>query len=185
MWFFHIFAPVYTTSQHEKIRIYRRNHQLTKIENMELNKEYIQIIVDTTNTRNSDYETLKGKVVDKVGFVNCGTYDNQMLVIIFSDKTFIAFGPEYNDTVPFSGEPTIINRYKKKPKTINNGDYRCHSFVDTKGKLRFDQWIDTLRDLGLWIFTDEDAKEIMDARAKYEEEREYQNYLRLKEKFEK
>jgi hypothetical protein len=151
---------------------------------MELNKEYTQINVNNFSGHNKDYNSLSGKVIDKVGFTNCGDYDCQMLVITFTDKTFIAVGPDYNDDECRKDEPKLENQYIPDPRCLNNGDYHCHSWTDPDGKLHFEEWIDILRDLGLWIFTDEDAKAIMDRNAKAEEEREYQNYLRLKKKFE-
>lgn len=151
---------------------------------MELNKEYTQINVNNFSGYNKDYNALSGKIIDKVGFTNCGGYDCQMLVITFTDKTFIAVGPDYNDDECRKDEPKLDNQYIYDPKCLNNGDYRYHSWTDSDGKLHFEEWIDMLRDLGLWIFTDEDAKAIIGRNTKAEEEREYQNYLRLKKKFE-
>ena len=148
---------------------------------MELNKEYTQISV---NTFNGDYSALKGKVIDKVAFTNKGSYDCQMLIIIFTDKTFIAVGPDYNDLERWKDEPTIGNYYVDDPRCINGGDFSVHSWTANDGKLRFEEWINILRDFGIWIFNEDDAKAIMEQKAKEEEEREYRTYLRLKEKFE-
>ena len=152
---------------------------------MELNKEYKQILVRDFSGHNKDYEALKGKVVDKVAFYNRGDYGQQMFIITFTDKTFVAVGPEYNDSEMYKDEPKIENQYIHDPMVLNGGDYRCHCWVDDKGALHFDEWIDILRDLGIWNFNDDDAKAIMDKKKQEEEDREYQNYLRLKEKFEK
>lgn len=151
---------------------------------MELNKEYKQINVHNFSGYNKDYNALKGKVVDKVGFYNRGEYDEQLFIITFTDKTFVAVGTEYNDSEGRKDEPLLENLYIYAPMCLNGGDYRCHSWVDDTGKLRFDEWIDILRDLGIWKFTDEDAKAIMDKKQKDEEDWEYRNYLRLKEKYE-
>lgn len=70
------------------------------------------------------------------------------------------------------------------PQNVNNGDYSVHSHVDDKGNVTFEEWINILRDLGIWQFTDVDALEIIEKKQKEEEEREYKNYLRLKKKFE-
>lgn len=152
---------------------------------MELNKEYKQINVDNFSGYHKNYDVLKGKVVDKVAFYNRGNYDEQMFIITFTDKTFIAIEPDYNDTDNHKDEPMLTNKYIHHPKCLNGGDYRVHSWTNIEGKLCFDEWINILRDLGIWIFNEDDAKAIMEQKAKEEEEREYRSYLRLKEKFEK
>jgi hypothetical protein len=151
---------------------------------MDFNKEYKQISVHKFSGHNKDYDFLKGKVVDKVAFNNYGDYDGQLFIITFTDKTFVAVGPDYNDSETRKDEPKIENQFIMAPQCFNSGDFRCHSWTNSEGKLCFDEFITILRDLGIWEFTNEDAKAIMDQKAKDEEEREYQQYLRLKAKFE-
>lgn len=143
---------------------------------MDINEEYRQISVNELS-----YDFLKGKIVDKVAFVNRGSYEYQMLIITFTDNTFLAVGPNYND----SNEPGLADQWIEAPQCFDGGDYSLHSWVDNEGKLRFEDWIEALRSLGIWKFTNEDAKDIMEKKAKEYEDREYRNYLRLKEKFEK
>lgn len=152
---------------------------------MNINKEYKQISVNEFSGYHTDHDYLKGKVVDKVAFVNSENYDCQMFIITFTDKTFLAVGPDYDDREGYSNEPRLDNQWITAPQCINGGDYSLHSWVDSEGKLRFEDWIEALRSLGIWKFTDEDAKDIMEKKAKKEEDREYRNYLRLKAKFEK
>jgi hypothetical protein len=151
---------------------------------MDINKEYKQIPVTSFSGYRKDINFLQGKVVDKVGFTNRGSCDENMFIITFTDKTYIAIGADYNESEFHSDEPILDNKHISPPQCMNGGDYRCHSWVDSSGKLQFDEWINLLRECGIWEFTDEDAQAVMDMKAKDELEREYQNYLRLKKKFE-
>lgn len=143
-------------------------------------KEYKQIIVSSLK----DYEELKGKIVDKVAFSNLGDYNEQMFIITFTDKTYVAVGTDYNDWEQYSREPKLKDYYVHNPKQINNGDFRNHIWVDSEGGLHFDRWIQILIDLGLWNFTMEDAQKIIEEHNADKEKKEYEEYLRLKEKFE-
>lgn len=53
--------------------------------------------VDWSYYDNRDGKKWAGKVVDKVGFVNRGSHSEQMLLILFTDKTFICVGLEYKE----------------------------------------------------------------------------------------
>jgi len=151
---------------------------------MDINKEYKQISISDFKAGN--YNALSGKVVDKVAFTNTDGYDIQMIIITFTDKTFIAAGVDYNDSDGRKDEPMLENHWILPPQNVNGGDYSAHSWVDnSSGKLRFEEWINILRDLDIWKFTDEDAKAIMDKNAQQKEELEYKQYLLLKEKYEK
>lgn len=146
---------------------------------MKRNNEYKQIF-----PQEGDRDILKGKVVDKVEFINTGDYDTQMFLILFTDKTYVCIGMEYaND---YNKDLKLAHNYTPylDPTNVNDGDFSCHSWVDSKGNLHFEEWIDVLRDFGIWEFTDEDAVEVMKKHKQQEEEWEYQQYLRLKEKFE-
>ena len=151
---------------------------------MDSNKEYVQINVHTFSGYCKNYDALKGKVVDKVAFTDRNSYDTQMFIITFTDKTYICIGVGYNDSEFRKDEPQLENYYVLPPQNVNNGDYSAHSHVDEKGNVTFEEWINILRDLGIWQFTDVDALEIIEKKQKEEEEREYKNYLRLKKKFE-
>lgn len=147
---------------------------------MKRNDEYKQLFPHYGD----EYDILKGKVVDKVAFMNRGDYDTQMFLILFTDKTYVCVGMEYaND---YNKDLQLEHNYMPwfSPTNVNTGDFSCHSWVDADGKIHFEKWIDVLRDFGIWEFTDEDAIEIMEKHKRQEEEREYQQYLRLKEKFE-
>lgn len=148
--------------------------------NMDINKDYKQIYISP----NLDYNLLRGKVVDRIGFTNIYSYDCQFLIITFTDKTFIAVGVDYNNSEGHEDEPVLENYYVLPPQNVDGGDYSVHSWVDNSGNLHFHKWVDILRDLGIWKFTDEDALEVMKRNREKEEKREYQNYLRLKGKFE-
>lgn len=158
---------------------------------MDINKEYTQINVHSFSGYNTNYDALKGKVVDKVAFTDRDSYDTQMFIITFTDKTYVCIGV---DVIPYKEHINGINlgnHYVLPPQCVNDGDYSVHSSVDKKGNVRFETWINILRDLGIWQFTDVDALEIIEKKQKEiekkkkeEEEREYKNYLHLKKKFE-
>lgn len=152
---------------------------------MDINRDYKQISVRSFSGDRTDYNALKGKVVEKVGFTDRDSYDTQMLIITFTDKTFICVGVRYNLSDFHMNEPQLENYDVLPPQNVNNGDFNGHTYVDIDGNIRFETWIDILREVGIWQFTDEDALSIMKRQKKEEEEREYRNYLRLKKKFEK
>lgn len=148
---------------------------------MERNKEYRQIWLDSYNLS----EQLAGKVVDKVVFNDKGSHDTQFLIVMFTDKTYIAAGVCYKDLDNKDDEPQLENFYVAEPSIVDGGCFDCHSWIDTKGNLHFHNWIQTLKDLNLWIITEEEAKKIIERKHEQEEEREYKQYLRLKAKHEK
>lgn len=148
---------------------------------MKKNKEYTQISVN--NLKN--YEDLKGKVVDKVAFTNRGDYDEHLFIIMFTDKTYIAVGADYNDAEYYKDEPKLENYWVMDPECCNGGNYECHIHPDGKGNLIFDKWIQILKDFGLWELEMDEAQKIIAEYNKRQEEREYDQYLRLKAKFEK
>lgn len=148
---------------------------------MKKNKEYKQISVNDLN----DYDCLKGKVVEKVAFSNRGCYDENLFIILFTDKTYVAVGADYNDDEHYSDEPKLDNYWVMDPQCCNGGDYNCHIYTDDKGNLRFDKWIQILKDFGIWELEMDEAQKIIAENKAKQEQREYEQYLRLKAKFEK
>lgn len=151
---------------------------------MDINRDYKQISVHSFSGNRTDYNALKGKVVEKVGFTDRNSYDTQMFIITFTDKTFICVGVGYNDSDFHKDEPQLENYYVLPPQNVNNGNFSAHTYVDIEGNIKFETWFEILREVGIWQLTDEDALSIIERQEKEEEEREYQNYLRLKKKFE-
>lgn len=149
---------------------------------MELNKNLKQI---SLHNLAEDYNALKGKVVDKVAFNNKGDMDDQMFVIMFTDGTFINLGVDYRDS-EVCDQVEIGNQWVSgmSPANVNGGNYDCHCYVREDGTVKFDRWIEILRDLGIWKITDEETLAIIERDKKKREEREYNEYLRLKEKYE-
>lgn len=147
--------------------------------------EYKQISLNQLHTHGvSNYDALKGKIVDKVAFNDRGPYDEQSLTIVFTDKTFISVGLGYVDSER-NDDMELQNNWIVDPICYNiGGDFSCHIWADDKGKLHFDRWIQLLIDLGLWEMTMEEAQSVIEQKAKEKEEREYQEYIRLKKKFE-
>lgn len=143
---------------------------------MDLNKDYKQIYLHN----DSDYNLLKNKVVDKVAFTNVGNYDVHTCIIMFTDKTFISLGVEFD----YEDDPKLINRYIIEPQNWDNGDFRLYMHIDSNNKITYDPYIRILRDLNIWQFTDEEELAIIEKNKKEKEDYEYKEYLRLKEKFE-
>ena len=149
---------------------------------MDLNKDYKQIYTHTLK----DYNELSGKVVDKIAFTDDGYHDENMFIITFTDKTFIAIGVRYRDLDNHDDEPQIEDYYVMPPKCMNGGDFGCHLWIDNKtSEIHYDKWIQILKDFDIWQMSDSEVTEVIEKNKKAEEEREYQQYLRLKEKFEK
>ena len=148
---------------------------------MKLNKKFKQISVNTIQ----GYSDLKGKVVDKVAFNNRGNHDEHMFIITFTDNTFICVGTEYADLDGGDDTPKLENNWIMDPQCIDHGNFECHCFVKEDGTVQFSRWIEILRDLGIWELSDKETLEIIERDRKKKEDREYQQYLRLKEKFEK
>ena len=101
-------------------------------------------------------------------------------------KTFIALGVTYNSDSKWESkqdEPLLINEHIIQPQNWNSGNFECHMTI-INGEVRYDPYIRILRDFGIWKFTDEEELAIIEKDKKEEEEYEYQQYLRLKEKFE-
>lgn len=146
---------------------------------MKLNKEYKQIFAHSLK----DYNELSGKVVDKIAFTDRGYTDENLFIILFTDKTFIAIGAHYKDLDAGDDEPQIEDFYVMDPNCINSGNYDCHMYVHSDGRISFDRWITILKDFGIWELPEEEALEIVKESKKKEEAREYKEYLRLKEKF--
>ena len=150
---------------------------------MELNKEYKQIFLHN----DTPYDVLKGKVVENVGFTNIGSYDLHMFIITFTDKTYVAIGTDYKDLDNGDDEPKLENQYIFHPQSWNRGNFELFRYVDTSGnkkRVRYQRFIELLRDFGIWQFTDAEENDIIENDKKKKDEYEYQQYLRLKEKFE-
>lgn len=146
--------------------------------------EFKQISLNRLNTHGvCNYDALKGKVIDKVAFNNRGEHDEQALTIIFTDKSFISVGVGYVDFE--SDKFELQDNWIVDPLCYNSGgDFGCHVWVDNNGNLHFDRWIQILKDLGLWELSIEEAQSIIEQKAKEKEKHEYEEYLRLKSKFE-
>jgi len=143
---------------------------------MDLNKEYKQIFL----RNDSEYNLLKDKVVDKVAFTNTGSYDTHMCIITFTDKTFIALGTGYDN----EDEPKLSNECIIQPQNWNWGNFSLYMHVNSDNKITYSPYIRILRDLNIWQFTDEEELAIIEKHKKDNEDYEYKEYLRLKEKFE-
>lgn len=147
---------------------------------MEKSKNYEQIYVESLK----GYDALEGKKVDKVGFYNRNNYDDNIFIITFTDGTYVAIGTDYRDADARDYEPILRDFYVYNPRQFNDGNFQYHSYVDKEnGKLHFTSFVKVLTDLGIWEISEEEALRVIEEDAKKEEEREYQQYLRLKEKF--
>lgn len=147
---------------------------------MKKNKEYKQIFVNQYCLE-QQHDLLKGKVVDKVAFNNRSNCEDQhQFIITFTDKTFVAIGLDYNEDDDMY---VLEDMYVSEPECINGG--RLDTYIDSEGKLRLDRNFQQLVDLGIYDVTIEEVAQRIKEHNKRQEEREYDQYLRLKAKFEK
>lgn len=151
---------------------------------MELNKDYKQINLHEFSGYKKDYNALSGKVVDKIAFSDRGSQDENIFIITFTDKTFIAVGTHYKDLDANDDTPQLEEFYVMDPRCVNCGNYSCHVHVTDKGEVIYDEWIAILKDLDIWKMEDDEVLTIIENDKRQKEEWEYQQYLRLKEKFE-
>lgn len=139
------------------------------------NENKKQIVINQTD----DINKLNGKIIDKCSLVNGQYNDEKQLIITFDDDTYICIGLDRNDN---SDTYDLVNDYIVPPKS-----YACGvpHYFDYKGKLRFKQFIQRQIDLKLITVTEDEIAKILSEKQKAEEEREYQLYLKLKEKYDK
>lgn len=150
---------------------------------MKLNSEYKQIY---PRDFKENHEALKGKIVDKVGFVNRGYADENIFAITFTDKTFIAISvgvSEWEES--YKDEPALENFYTINPENYYSLDKYVYLDSNNKPKIYDNCFVKVLVDLGIWNITPEELQAWKEKHERDEEDREYKNYLRLKEKFEK
>lgn len=120
---------------------------------------------------------LSGKTIDKVSlFVdNCECYNGELL-ITFTDDTYILLAPEYdNDQDEYILENSDIQPLNEKssvPGNIYNGVFR------------YDMYFQRYVDCGIIDIDTDLLKKWVDDAERRKEDREYNEYLRLKKKFE-
>lgn len=130
--------------------------------------------------KNGYNDNLTGKVIDKVAFNRNTLYsDENQLIITFTDNKYIAVSIEYDDVEREHYIdnlcPLNILSYSKPP---------CRILSD--GSVVFDTYIKQQLDLNIIEpIPDDIIKNIIEEHKKREEDRDYQLYLKLKEKFEK
>lgn len=148
---------------------------------MELNREYKQIFPKEFE---KNQEFLKGKIVDKVGFIDRGDADENIFAITFTDKTFIAIGAGNSEWDGYKDEPCLKNFFVINPKCYHSLDNQFHLNEDGNPVL-YNGFVKVLADLGIWDITAEDLQRVKEEKENKVREWEYKQYLRLKEKFEK
>ena len=132
----------------------------------------------------NDYDTLKGKVVDKVAFTNTGYEDEQMFIISFTDDTYVCIGIDHKEGDNNDEQPYLNDFWVMDPKIVNGGNYDGLVKVKSDGSLKFDRWIEILRDFGIWELPDDEVKDIIERDKKRKGEWEYKRYLSLKQEYE-
>jgi len=146
-------------------------------------KDYKQISIhdiDWGYYDNRDGKKWAGKTIERAGFVNRGERDEQMLLITFTDKTFICVTYDYEDNE--SNRLVLQDNYIYEYPKETLAQY--HSYINNTGNIEFDLWVRMLIDFGFYELTEEEAKEIREEKERLEREREYNEYLRLKAKYE-
>lgn len=124
-------------------------------------------------------EDLSGKTVKGIAFhVNRFDSDENQVIITFTDNTFIAFGIEKDED-----DFMLVNNHF--PPLECYGTYPPHK-VDANGNVCFEDYIQQQINLGVVLpMSKERLKQLVDDYNKKQRERDRQQYLRLKEMFEK
>ena len=147
---------------------------------MEFNKEFKQLFVNNY----IGYTAFKGQVVDKIAFSDRGDSDENMFIITFTDKTFVCVGVHFKDLDNGDVEPQIKNLSVMSPENFNGGNFEHYCCLTNNGAVELSGFVQILIDLGIWKLETEDVLKIIKNDKKKKEEREYNEYLRLKEKYE-
>ena len=138
--------------------------------------------VDWSYPDNRKKETWKGKVVEKVGFAKSNCESKQMFLIMFTDKTYICIGlqvPEHEDE-----DYKLCDHLIYDQSVYRNQLEIYHAWPLDDGTIQYDTWVQMLIDFGMYKMDDETTRRIIEEHKRAEEEREYAQYLRLKEKYE-
>ena len=137
--------------------------------------------VNEIDWRRHNTSALSGKVVDKCAMYNDGREDDQILIITFTDGTFMCIGIGYDeDTRSYRMEDNWLTYYNDVDDLI----VKYHAKRDINSGVKLDSYGELLREFGLITITDEQVTEIVERLDKERREKEYQLYLKLKEKFE-
>lgn len=133
---------------------------------------------------NKLHPEFRGKVVKDI-LLTYKAYDDDhdYLIITFTDNTYLSFGIEHaeKDDVEFNCLGEAYMHDEATWKRVASG----HMYKDDKtGEYKLYDYMQALIDIGLYDFTAEDIRQAKEKRDKETEDREYQYYLRLKEKFE-
>ena len=137
--------------------------------------------VDWRRPENRTKNPWKGKTIEKVGFTNDGDSNDKMFIILFTDKTFIAIEMEHDEDN--SDEYHFADAFMYDIWGHEDAEAMYNCWVDGDGNVHLGEKIQMMVDLGLWNFTEEDAKRVRENYIKKQEEREWAHYLQLKEKF--
>lgn len=151
-------------------------------------KGYTQLTlhdIDWAYLDNREGKKWAGKTIEKAGFVNRGEMGEQMLLILFTDKTFVCITfDNYTDPETDIEEVKLQDRWIYEHSNLKESLSNYHSYIDRDGNIQFDLWVQMLIDFGFYQLTEEEAKIIREKTIKAREEREYAEYLKLKEKYE-
>ncbi len=144
-------------------------------------KDLTQLSLSNINwiqEKNRENNPWKGKVIERAGFID---KDENLLIIIFSDKTFLAVELEHVDDDEIAMTDAFMYDITDQAESeVKYGG--C--WVDDKDNVHLSLKIRMMVDLGLWEFTEEDAAKVLKNSKKKTEDYEYNLYLKLKEKFE-
>ena len=126
-------------------------------------------------------DDLSGKIVDKVAFCD-DPNSEQHFILTFTDGTYISIGLGYSeDDQDYKLESDWVPTCT--PENVNNG--RLDHWIDSHGNLRFSKWVQDLVDLGIWEVSESEVQDLIKKQKEESEKREYNEYLRLKKKYEK
>lgn len=135
------------------------------------------------NSRNTLFKGFRGKVIKDIVLTYSYNDCDNLLVITFDDDTYISVGINHaeKDGIEYNyiGDAFIL------PQEHFISDAIGHIYKDTNtGEIKLYDYKQALIDIGLYDLSVEDILKIKEQHDKENEEREYKQYLRLKEKFE-
>lgn len=132
-----------------------------------------------------DNKVLIGKTIKDISFLNTDFAHDSQLLITFTDDTFIGLTIEGEDDK--YNYPHFENYYPI-PLNCYNGNvvgYTYTDFVTNQANFRYYPFISEQIRLGLIEDDKESVMQRIEEEKKRADKRDYEEYLRLKEKFEK
>lgn len=122
---------------------------------------------------------LDGKTVERIGIIKGhATPERRYLIITFTDKTFVCL----RATIDEDGLEILQDAHITTPKMMSNAGLVDYYDEDNTPHIKL--FAQMLCEFGLWTIDEEEIKKERQMRQDLQSRLEYQEYLRLKAKFE-